>query len=333
MAGPSAEKHGSVFFLSAIAMAYTKSYIGIPEQITLLKNRGMAIPDEGKAAACLSRIGYYRLSGYWYLFRRQATSTTRLDVFEPSTSFDTIIDLYLFDKHLRMHLLDVIERIEIALRVRVCALLGPRGILAHRDPNVFDGNFSRIRKTNGRTEHQDWLGRIDDEFARSKEEFVKYFKQKYPNEYPPCWISCEVWDFGAISRLIAGLSNGDRTALARGFNLPSPEILTTWVRNLNVSRNICAHHSRLWNRPLAIQPRWPSPNVVPDLAHIANNVRAQTRVYAALALIRYMLRSIHPATDWSGRTKALIKTFPNNGLLSISSAGFPPGWESEAIWN
>jgi abortive infection bacteriophage resistance protein len=35
----------------------------------------MGITDEAAAHACLERIGYYRLSGYWYPFHKSHVST------------------------------------------------------------------------------------------------------------------------------------------------------------------------------------------------------------------------------------------------------------------
>lgn len=50
-------------------MAYNKPWMSIEEQLTRLQERGMQISDADKARECLERIGYYRLSGYWYDFR------------------------------------------------------------------------------------------------------------------------------------------------------------------------------------------------------------------------------------------------------------------------
>lgn len=314
-------------------MAYAKSYLDVPGQITLLESRGMMIPDRERAAACLNRIGYYRLSGYWYSFRQPNSQGGRLDEFQAGTHFDNIIALYVFDKNLRMHLLDAIERIEIAFRARVCQAFGACGTWAHRDPLCLDGKFARDRNaTTLKTEHDIWLEKIDGEFTRSKEEFVKHFKTKYPGEFPPTWIACEVWDFGALSYIIAGMRNPDRTWLASLFGLPAPQILTSWARHLNVARNICAHHSRLWNRPGTVQPRWPSAAAAPDIGHIENDIKALTRVYGTLVLAAYLLRSIYPSSDWAHRIRDLAHTFPAGPGVSLSAAGFPASWAAQSIW-
>ena len=98
---------------------FTKPHLTIPDQIALLKQRGMTIQDDLAAAACLEKFGYYRLSGYWYPMRRsqlQATPngqvTQVLNSFRPGVELRHAVDLCIFDKRLRLLLTDAIERIE-----------------------------------------------------------------------------------------------------------------------------------------------------------------------------------------------------------------------------
>lgn len=78
---------------------YKKPHLSIPKQIGLLKSRGMAISDDTKAAHALERIGYYRLSGYWYPFRDFIISTgpdgrpvtTMQDNFLPGAAFSDAV--------------------------------------------------------------------------------------------------------------------------------------------------------------------------------------------------------------------------------------------------
>jgi abortive infection bacteriophage resistance protein len=179
--------------------------------------------------------------------------------------------------------------------------------------------------------HDDWLARTDQAFDRSKEEFAKHFKTTYGG-YPPIWIACEVWDFGALSFLFSGLKKSDQTIIANKYGIASFQVMESWIRNLNSARNICAHHCRLWNRPIGIQPRWPSAAGTPDLGHLVGNVNSQTRVYGTAAIIRFLLRSINPTTAWSERLKELCSKFPASPIIKLESAGFPRGWESEALW-
>src|SRR4051794_23633493 len=74
----------------------------------------MAVPDTAKALHWLQHVSYYRLSAYWLPFENpKGRGGPR---FRPGTHFDTIVALYEFDRHLRLLMLDAIERVEVAIR-------------------------------------------------------------------------------------------------------------------------------------------------------------------------------------------------------------------------
>lgn len=317
-------------------MPYSKPYLTIADQLALLKQRGMIVSDDARAQSYLEKIGYYRLSGYWYPYRKSSFVGKNLvvdDNFKAGTTFAEIVELYVFDKKLRMLVLDAIERIEIALRGQITLTLGALGRTAHRDPNLLHPNFARrVDPRTGLTYHAEWLRRHDDAFGKSKEEFAKHFRRRYPGENPPLWIGAEVWDFGAMSILYSGMRKTEQSAIASVFGVPTFQIMETWLRSLNVTRNICAHHARLWNKASAVQPKWPTTAQCKLLGHIEGDTHAQTRIYGSLCICAYFLRCINPGSSWPDRLKKLIDAFPRSKLVSIKSAGFPNNWENEGLW-
>jgi len=60
-------------------MAYVKPWRSYEDQLALLVSRGLEVTDPPKAVECLRRIGYARLSGYWYPFRERSGLLTLLD--------------------------------------------------------------------------------------------------------------------------------------------------------------------------------------------------------------------------------------------------------------
>ena len=330
---------------------YTKPFRSVTNQIALLESRGMAITDKTAASACLQRIGYYRLSGYWYPFRKSHISTNPLtgtplldpftgrphvvveDDFCLGTTFQRVMDLYVFDKRLRLLFLDAIERIEVSLRVDIALLIGARDPRAHRDPNQLHGNFSKkVNIQTGQTEFATWLGRLDKTFGRSKEEFVKHFKAKYHGEMPPIWIAIELWDFGMLSIFLSGMKVADQLQLASRYALPRADLLTSWCRNINNVRNICAHHSRLWNRSPADQISPPKTGEIAELDHLSTDRVAQTRIYATAAALHFFLKSINPGSSWATRLKNLRAAFPSSTETDLAHAGFHKNWESLPFW-
>jgi abortive infection bacteriophage resistance protein len=89
-----------------MASTYNKPHLGFQQQLDQLKQRGLQVADDPRALDWLRRLGYYRLSAYWYPFRqRQIVQngpnqlTTQVnDQFTAGATFDDAVALYTFDK-------------------------------------------------------------------------------------------------------------------------------------------------------------------------------------------------------------------------------------------
>lgn len=192
-------------------MSYRKSWMSYAEQLQQLIDRGMAVTDQARALEHLERIGYYRLSGYWFALRERSEllclldehgrkpckvreERIALDAFRSGTTFQNAVDLYVFDKQLRLLVMDALERIEVALRVDVSHTLGHLDRFAYLKPELFHEEFStQLDKKTGVTRHHEWLGKHAQLIARSKEEFVRHNRDKYGLPLA-IWVTCEVWD-------------------------------------------------------------------------------------------------------------------------------------------
>jgi abortive infection bacteriophage resistance protein len=160
-----------------MATVYTKPHMPVAAQIDLLLERGLEVTDRPRAEAALSRIGYYRLSEYWHTMREigpqvRGQPTPILDSFKAGARFQDAVDLYVFDKRLRLLVLDAIERVEVAARVWCAHTLGARDSYLHRDWRELDPDF--VAK-----DHAAWLARIDAAAARSRNDFVDNFVKEF----------------------------------------------------------------------------------------------------------------------------------------------------------
>lgn len=337
--GPSALCVWVGFHLKRSLMTvFEKPFLSTGDQILLLKSRGMAIADEPKAKLCLERIGYYRLSAYWYPFREQLSTRpdpiVRGDNFIPNTTFGEVFNFYVFDKKLRLMTMDALERIEIALRADIANLLAPHDPCAHRKPDLLNGKFNTQRSQNRTlTKYQFWLNKLDRNFKNSREDFAEHFRTKYPNSDPPIWIASEVWDWGMLSHLFSGMKPADKDRIANSFGSVNGRQLESWIRAMNDVRNICAHHSRLWNRGLTVIPRLPASGDISDFDHLPRDNHYLSRLYTVLVIMRILLKRIHPNNSlWHKRIADHVNAATLNPIISTSTAGFPSGWEAEAIW-
>lgn len=308
----------------------------------------MTVSDPAAAERWLNSVGYYRLSGYWYPYRvrRQPAGGPPVidDNFQAGTSFEQIIELYDFDRKLKLLVLDAIERVEVAMRVRVGHTLGRHGAFAHTDPNalssVYVGVTSPVQPPAHAewldSAHAKWLRKVGQDQSRSKEEFVKHFTRKYGGPLP-VWVVTEILDFGGLSRLYEGLRQKDRDDIAASFNLTDNSgaghgaALVSWMKNLNYIRNTCAHHSRLWNRNIDVQLSHRHLLVVPELQHAASPTVTK-RVYASLAVLAYLLEHMSPGSSWTTDVVKHVQTGLTAMNRSESEMGCPSGWTAESLW-
>lgn len=337
-------------------MAYGKPWKSYEDQLDQLIARGMRVTDRGKALEYLRRIGYYRLSGYWYAFRKRSgkfcvldkdgrrvnkkksskplEDTLALDDFKEGATFKNVVDLYVFDKQLRLLAMDALERIEIALRVDISHTLGEIDPFAYLKPELLHKTFSvTLDERTGLTKHHQWLGRHAQLITRSKEEFVSHHRDRYG--YPlAIWVACELWDFGTMSTLFGGLREQEQDAIARKYSIDNGRTFATWLRSMNYLRNVCAHHARLWNRNVIDQPKLPSIREVAWVKEVEQDLHAKARCFLLLLIVRHVLQVINPRSTWSERMKRHLQGFARLELdhlgLNLRGMGAPDGWEN--IW-
>lgn len=318
--------------------SYEKPWLSFDEQLNKLVERGLVVENRDKAINKLKHIGYYRLSGYWFPLRQRSdlvcllennknkpkkprVETLPLDAFKQGASFQNVLDLYVFDKTLRILVLDAIERIEIALRAAISYHLGKKDKFAYLEPKYFHSSFSEISNKTGVSLHYDWLGNHARLINRSKENFVKHNKDKYGLPLA-IWVACEVWDFGCLSKLYAGMQGEDQDAISKQYGIANGRIFASWLRALNYLRNVCAHHSRLWNRNMVDQPKTASLDETPW----ASQVEDKSRCFYMLLIVRQLLGYINPTSTWSERVENLLANdFPEVEHLGLGlhSMGAP----------
>ena len=332
-------------------MLYNKPWLNIFEQLAKLQARGMQVEDAAKAADYLERIGYYRLSGYWYDFRQRSAPFCPLDAetggrprkvrverpvlddFKPGTRFQDAVELYVFDKKLRLLVLDALERIEVALRVDLSHRLGEKDAFAYLKPDLFHENFAaKVDKDTGLTRHHEWLSKHAALVVRSRETFMVHNKTKYGLPVA-IWVACEVWDFGCMSTLFSGLKADDQDAIAQTYGVADGRVFASWLRSLNYLRNVCAHHSRLWNRNVVEEPRLPAAGAVPALDGFIGDSGLRTRPFLLLCICQHLMGVINPASSWGSRLKRhLQKGFPqlHHVGITLQGMGVDEGWELRA---
>ena len=295
---------------------FTKQALSLPDQIALLRERGMLIQDEPFALHKLQYISYYRLGAYWLPFEADHASHR----FKPDTHFETVARLYAFDRALRLLVLDAIEHVEVALRTQfthqLATAYGPHAL---SDPGHFQASQPRWS-------HQGALRQLAQDVSDSKEVFIKHWRDKYSDPLPPIWSAIEIMTLGQLSRWYANIkTSADRNRIARVFDCDET-VLVSFMHHLAIVRNICAHHSRLWNREFAFTFKLPRARPAAVVASL--NHSAPRNLYNTLALLTCLLDRISPSHTWKKRICVLMEQHPPNAL----AMGFPADWQTRALW-
>lgn len=305
-------------------MKFTKPALTFPQLLLKLQKRGLLIEDAAESEHYLRYIGYYRLSAYALPLQQSKLPDKP---FKTGVGFRHILNLYRFDRELRLLVMDAIERIEVAIRsVMVNELSIRHGSHWFMDAGHFNQASSRFK-------HHELLNRIDKEFIIAPggkkptrphhEVFINHYFSKYTSPYlPPAWMVAETLTLGTWSQVFANLKVAtERKAIAVHFGVDE-QILQNWLHALTYLRNLCAHHARLWNRQMVIK------------INIAKKhqpfLKVNDRFYAFAVIIQDLMQRIAPQTGWHERLAHLLASHPS---IDPAAMGFAPLWKEDPFWN
>ena len=296
-------------------VAFGKTYLTPAQHISLLRLRGLQIPDVHMAERYLINVGYYRLSAYFYPLLEVPKEN---HVYKPNATFEKVVSMYTFDSRLRSLLFSKIEKIEVAIRSALA------NFVARETGDIFwatdAANYVRLDRYNMLMEV------VNKEYHGSKEDFIEHFKHTYSDSYPPAWMILEILPFGNMAHVYMNLSDpGPKKKIAQHFGL-QPPVFTSWLLVLSGLRNLCCHHSRVWNKLLPIRPAEPRRVVHPWIDPSKTNSQ---RLYFRCSMIAYLLCTIEPGNQFKSELKSLFAEFPN---IDTTAMGFPQGWETEPLW-
>lgn len=295
-----------------MTIPFTKPATTYAEQVEILKQRGMAFANEAEAQFYLAHLNYYRLGAYWLPFEADHGSHR----FQPGTTFEDVLELYKFDRELRLLMMDAIERVEVSVRAHwAYAMAHHHGPHAHLEPSL----------ANNEERWQSNLQKLRKEVNRSDEVFITHMRRTYAEDLPPVWAVCEVMSLGLLSKWYENLQPmATRSAIASVYGLDEA-VLASWLHHLSMIRNICAHHARLWNRKFKRTPKLPGHK--PE--GLASEFMPQSRrLYNALVILLYWMDTIAPAHTWRARLKDLLHRHEPR----LSAMGFAPEWAQHTIW-
>ena len=274
------------------------------EQLSILKKRGMKVPDEQKALGFLRSENYYRISGYWLTMLK--SSPNGKDSFSNSASFDNVMNLYFFDNSLRKILFAATTTIETNLKAAVAyhhgQKYGPCGYMS----------FDYVEEI---WKHTAFMSSLAKDASRRKEElFVRHHNEDLDGVYP-IWVATELCSFDQISKFYRNMLPEDRLEIAKRFyQIPSREYVESWLHCAVVARNMAAHGARFYNKanftPGVMLPK--------HLKRYANSFFGY--VYAIYQLLPY--------TQKQNFLNEISEAIEQHSYTITKHLGLPMGWKT-----
>ena len=280
----------------------------VDEQISILEECGLKIPDKAAAADFLLRNNYYRISGYSLTLRDHA-------VFHKGACFQDIVDIYECDHELRHILLKYIEIIEVTTKsvfaYAFSELSGPLGYL--QEELFSDSEKYRTIMENAET------------LRKRRLKFEAYLKH-YDNDLHqalPVWAFVDLLTMGDISKLYSCSPEQVKSTVAcqMGLRKKDGALLGKFLYSMTIIRNLCAHDSRLYNRLFEQKPslsRKEKELLIQDDQGIDN-----AHLYGFVIIMRRLLKpeDFHSLKD---ELLALSRRYPS---VNMRHYGFRDDWE------
>lgn len=281
-----------------------KSYqppISIDKQIENLVSLGLEIEDTSYAKDVLNRVSYY------CLIKAYSITLKEDGRYIEGTTFENIVELYLFDMEFRHILFSLIEHIEVYLRAVITNYY-----------SLEYGNFGYKNLNNyGKNNYQkNTLDELEREINRNrKSPFIRNFKDNYEGGEIPLYAAIEVASLGTLSKMYKNMKNDDKKAISTTFGVDYV-YLESWIENLAYVRNICAHHGRLYGSKLTKTPKLYKEYLKKG---VSNNT-----IFASILNLKVLAENKH-YNEFHSKLSKIIDKYP---LVDLQHLGFVNNWQT-----
>ena len=226
------------------------------QQLTILRNRGVVVPTNGKPKRFLEQENYYNvINGYKDLFlvKGRNNQPVEPEIYQKGTHFNELKALFLFDRELRILLLKYLLIFENSIKTTVAYEFSkkyPRknayldiANFVDNDPKKVLQQISILTKT------------IHDKLDRSGA--IKHYIEEHGEV--PLWVLVNFLTMGNIANFYNILTDSTKNIIAKFYTdkyrtqnkdntfILSSADLSACLKVANLVRNICAHDERLYN--------------------------------------------------------------------------------------
>lgn len=278
------------------------------QQLTILRNRDVIVPTNGKPKRFLEQENYYNvINGYKDLFLVKDSNNRPVEpeIYQKGTHFNELKALFLFDRELRILLLKYLLIFENSIKTTVAYEFSkkyPRknayldiANFVDNDPKKVLQQISILTKT------------IHDKVDRTGA--IKHYIEEHGEV--PLWVLVNFLTMGNIANFYNILTDSTKNIIAKfytdkyrtqnkdnTFRLSSAD-LSACLKVANLVRNICAHDERLYNVNLR--------NV--RISQIANHFGIRRYDNKRFIVVILFLKIVLDKKDFQRLYKALMNLF------------------------
>lgn len=278
------------------------------QQLTILRNRGVVVPTNGKPKRFLEQENYYNvINGYKDLFLVKDSNNRPVEpeIYQKGTHFNELKALFLFDRELRILLLKYLLIFENSIKTTVAYEFSkkyPRKNAYLDIANFVDNNPKKVLQ-----QISILTKTIHDKVDRTGA--IKHYIEEHGEV--PLWVLVNFLTMGNIANFYNILTDSTKNIIAKfytdkyrtqnkdnTFRLSSAD-LSACLKVANLVRNICAHDERLYNVNLR--------NV--RISQIANHFGIRRYDNKRFIVVILFLKIVLDKKDFQRLYKALMNLF------------------------
>lgn len=301
-----------------------KTFKTIEEQINILKGRNLIINNDAIATDIFYNNYYYLINGYKDLFINEKAKEEK---FQDHVTLEEIYSLYQFDSNIRISFLKyilIIERkIDTYIAYEFSKSYGHKNYLKEDNFENTKANTRKIQKL-----IKDINDKIAKQYDNSNRMICHYIEK---HGYIPLWVLIRILSFGDVSKFYRLMKQKEANAVSKRFNVQY-KVLRTYLINLAIVRNICAHDEKLYD----VRLKYKTPSTIyhdkMKISKISGNYIKGVKDLFSIVII---LKDLLPKEDFKAFYKVIImelKTLEKN-ITSIninkilSIMGFPSNYK------
>lgn len=312
------------------------------QQLSILRDRGLFVPTDGKPMRILENENYYKIiNGYKEPFLDNSVINT--EKYINGAKFSEIVALYNFDREIRL----IFLRNILILETKIKSLIAYEFSKSYGHDNYLKiSSFNDLRHTNAKPNKlyeqnrqiSELIAELQKYIAKEsmRKDYIKHYLHEYG--YVPLWVLINTITFGSVSKFFHLMQDKNKANVSKIFNVHIEEF-DQYLKVLSIVRNICAHDERLYNLSLHNEYN-KSIDIADTIFHQNLNIQNINNRYIMgkndLFAIVISLKALLPAREFNKFKKSLVaeieKLNQSLSCVSISNLydrmGFPANWDS-----